>query len=325
MSTNAVAVCVTTDPVLRRVIRRTLSAADIKPVFAASCDEALAEAARKPFVIVVDQLAAPTADIEALLGRIDWEAKVLVIGDLQLRTETLALLEHERCDNLLNRTEPVEEDELVVTSVKLLGNDIFGLEKYLTWGTVIRELEVSSYDEKRAAIEELAEFASGIGCRRRIVDRIEMVTDELLMNALYDAPATHHGRKRSEYLNLAVPGGGPVTDRPVSLKYACDGRYMVLSVLDRFGTLRKEKIVEHLRRATQRDGRPLKESEPGAGLGLYLIMNLVSRFVANIEPGKATEVICLMDLRKPSRKLRQFTGSVNIFFARPGSTGQQSH
>ena len=317
MSPNIVVVCVITDPALRRVIRRTLAAVDVEPVFVASCNEALAEATRKPALIAVDQLAAPLSEIDALLRRIDWEAKVLVIGDLQFQTEALDLLEHERCDNLLNRTAPVEEDELVVTTIKLLGSDIFGLEKYLTWGTVIREFEVSSYDEKRAAIEEVAGFASGIGCRRRTVDRIEMVTDELLMNALYDAPATHHGRKRLEYLKLAVPDGGPVTDRPVSLKYASDGRYMVLSVLDRFGALRKEKIVEHLRRATQRGGQLLKASEPGAGLDLYLVMNLVSRFIANIEPGMATEVICLMDLRQPSRKLHQLTSSVNIFFARP--------
>jgi len=38
-----------------------------------------------------------------------------------------------------------DDAELVITTVKLVRNDIFGLEKYLAWGVMVHEKDISGY------------------------------------------------------------------------------------------------------------------------------------------------------------------------------------
>src|SRR4029077_12725286 len=131
------------------------------------------------------------------------------LGDALGLEDTLDLLKSEGCDHVVARESvagggvDVDEDAIVVTSLKLLRGEIFGLEKYMTWGVSVNEREVRSYDDKRAAIAAVADFARDIGCRRQLVARIESVSDELLMNALYDAPFIRTG---IDYRDKAVPG-----------------------------------------------------------------------------------------------------------------------
>src|SRR5262249_15236244 len=185
----------------------------------------------------------------------------------------------------------VDEDEVVITTVKLLTGDIFGMEKYLTWGVSILEREVTGYDDKRLAIARVADHAREVGCRRQMVARIETACDELLMNALYDAPAAANGK-------------APTKTEPALLRYGCDGAFFGLSVRDAYGPLRKQAILHNIERARDEQVTPRAPDASetgGAGLGLYFILSSATRFIANIDPGKSTEVICLFDMRGTAR------------------------
>src|SRR5262249_36517917 len=157
--------------------------------------------------------------------------------------------------------------------------DIFGVEKYLAWGALVQERTVASYDDKRAALAELTRFAAGAGARRQVTARIEAVADELLMNALYDAPAVRRG----------VEPGAAVLDPsvPALLRYACDGQVLGIAVRDQYGELTKEAILDSVARAR---AQRTPQSRGGAGLGLHMVVCSVVRFVANIDPGRLTEV-----------------------------------
>jgi hypothetical protein len=304
------ALCVTSNLRLRKVLRRTLSAAGSEVGFAAELEEIPVRDGSLPDLVIIDD-AGHRVGLPGFLAALAPATKVVLLGDPETFIE---LLRQEGCNHLIGRDGDPEEDELVVTSVKLLRGDLFGVEKYLTWGAQILERDIASYDEKRLAIREVTELAREMGCRRQLVARVETVTDELLMNALYDAPASRYGC-RPLFQGKGRPGAGPVTDQVAALRCGCDGKYFAVSVRDNFGELRKGAILDNLERARDEGGLPRVGGEEGGGggLGLYFVMSSVTRFIANIQPGQMTEVICLFDLRGGARDQTYRARSLNFF------------
>jgi len=242
-----------------------------------------------------------------------WGAKVVVVGESLEKEEVLALLGGDGIDHIVGPVSDVEE-MLVITSGKMARKDIFGLEKYLAWGALVHERLVRRYEEKRDVLLALAVFAEELGVRRQVVAKIEAVADELLMNALYDAPALRYG-VMPQIAERARHGLGPLGDEPAILRWACDGRQFALSVRDNYGELRKEAILSNLLRARAGRGSPQSMPGGGAGLGLYFVVSRVSGLVANIAPGQISELIALFDVKATGRESEGYARSLQIFTA----------
>ncbi len=302
------AVCVTGSLQLRRTLRRTLGAAGSQVEFHDSID---AVPPGPPALLVIDgaiRRGLQNGQLEALAGG----AGLIVLGDSLEHDDVVAMLRGRGVDHLISDADEPDDTEIVVTSVKLLSGDLFGLEKYLSWGVRVGERVVRTYEGKREAMGEVTGYAKEVGARRPVIAKIESVVDELLMNALYDAPAAAGGKRPGPVTGDAEPPA----DANAVLRWACDGRYFAVSVEDAFGALRKDSIIEHLARARQERGRPRSgEENGGAGLGLYFILSSVTRFVANIEPGKRTEVVCLFDLKQAGRDSDACARSLHVFGA----------
>jgi hypothetical protein len=189
--------------------------------------------------------------------------------------------------------------ELGITSEKLVTGDVFGLEKYLVREPVVAERVVHNDREKRAAIAEIGAWAEAIGARKPVVHRLASVIDELLMNALHDAP-----RESRPSIQLTED------NRRAVVRWGSDDHTIAISVSDGFGALRQRDVIDHVRRARDDRGRPnpATTDEPGAGLGLYLVLANVASLIVNVDPGRQTEVVCLFDLALRDR--RAIAGSV---------------
>jgi hypothetical protein len=295
-------VCVTRSPALRRTLRRTLGATGSQVEFHESVEGAPADAA----LVVLDQTVRRSLTREQI-EKLARGAGLIVVGESLDSDEVVDAAHARGFDHLIGETEEPDDAELVVTSVKLLSGDLFGLEKYLAWGVRIGERVVHGYEDKREAMAVVCADAKEVGARRQVIARIENVVDELLMNALYDAPA------------VAAPPGDKPPARAL-LRWGCDGRHFAVSVEDEYGALRKESILEHLARARQerflpRGGAGDEGAGNGAGLGLYFILSSVTRFIANIAPGKRTEVVCLFDLKQSGRDTEACARSLHVFGA----------
>jgi hypothetical protein len=306
---SARALCVTRNPALRRTIRRALNAAGSEIEFCERLESSPAHAA----IVIVDRDSRKGCG-DLLVSAAGQNGKIIVIGDSLEDDEVLELLRLRPLDHVISDVGDPDEHELLITSAKLLSGDIFGLDKYLAWGITIHERLIQSYDEKRAALADVASHAATAGARRQLVTKIESVTDELLMNALYDAPAIRHGGSRHVRVEKRADTVRPAEEAAL-LRYASDGRNFAVSVQDHYGELQKEAILEHLSRARAERGRPLvaKSETGGAGLGLYFILSAATQFIANIDPGARTEVICLFDLRQDGRQSGSCARSLHIF------------
>jgi len=287
--TSRRAICVSRDRNLRGAVEPALASAGVA---VEHCDDVPGDT-RDVVLVVIDRATRQAAGDG--LGAI--AAPVVIVGDDLDDDGVIAAMLDAPVSHLV--ADPSDRD-LGITSAKLASGDLFGLEKYLAAGAAVAERTVGSDADKRAAIGAVCAWGEAIGARRPLVHRLASVVDELVMNALYDTPAS----------------GAP---RAV-LRWGADDRAIAISVGDAFGALRQRDVIDHVRRARRERGRPRSETSAGqgAGIGLYLVLGNVASLVVNVEAGKRTEVVCLFDRTTPGRPAAACARSLHVFqCARP--------
>ena len=293
------AICVSRDAGVRQVVSAALAGAGVTVEHHDTLPAETGDAS----LLVVDKATREHAG-DALRSA---AIPVVVVGDDLDDDGLITLMIEAPVSHLVG--DPGSRD-LGITSEKLVSGDLFGLEKYLAPGTRVGERAINDEAGKRTAIAEVCAWAEGVGARRPIVHRLASVVDELLMNALIDAP------RESQPSLVYTPGGtiDPLQQR-VMLRWGSDGTQLAVSVTDGFGALRQRDVIDHVRRARDDHGRP-NPDDPGAGLGLYLVLANVASLIVNVDPNRRTEVICLFDLVRDSRRaIRSTVRSLHVFSA----------
>jgi hypothetical protein len=189
-------------------------------------------------------------------------------------------------------------------ATRVLAGDIFGLDKLVQWGTQIHSSLVGDYQEKSLCISQISEFAEQMGVRRKYRESIEQCIDEMLMNALYDAPVDDQGRQ----IFSEIPTKTRISlrvEQKVVVQYACDGKTFAVAVRDAFGTLERATVLRYLHKCLHNE-QQIDRKAGGAGLGLYLMTNAASTVLFNVLPGVATEAVCTFDLETPKLSLQRF-------------------
>jgi len=200
--------------------------------------------------------------------------------------------------------ETFDGPQLSAMATRVLAGDIFGLDKVLTWGTQIHSFMVGDYQEKSLCIAQISEFAELMGVRRKYRESIEQCLDEMLMNALYDAPVDELGRP----LFAEIPTKTRISlrvEQKVVVQYACDGGQFAIAVRDAFGTLERSTVLRYLHKCLHNE-QQIDRKVGGAGLGLYLMTSSSTNLYFNVLPGVATEAVCAFDLEAPKQQLESF-------------------
>jgi CRP-like cAMP-binding protein len=198
-----------------------------------------------------------------------------------------------------------------ITVAKILNKDFFGMDKYLSWGARILEKPVRESDERATLIDGLKEHFQSFGIRSSYLDSIHTVTEELLMNAIYDAPTDASGKPLFNHL----PRTEKVTLQPeqeARLRYGTDGFLLAVSVTDPFGSLSRDVIVKYLESGYA--GQNVESAEKGgAGKGLHMIIENSDLTIFNVKARQKTEVICLFNLER--NKEVESTPTFHCFFS----------
>jgi hypothetical protein len=182
------------------------------------------------------------------------------------------------------------EEGVRVTAQKLLTGDIFGIEKYIPEGTDIQYIRLKDFDGRDCAIQKVLDFAESNSVRRQVRSAIGQVCEELLMNALYDAPVDESGKQVFAELDPHKRRQAS-SPRPVSIRYAATPDGFAVAVRDRYGRLAKNTILAYIEKCLA-SGNQIDRKTYGAGLGLYLVANAANTYVVNVAYDIATEVIC---------------------------------
>ncbi|MEM7646693.1 MAG: cyclic nucleotide-binding domain-containing protein [Pseudomonadota bacterium] len=223
---------------------------------------------------------------------------VFVTSD-DIPTYVPSLLGQPFVPNVVSRDEQDRQftiKNFVTTISKLASGNYFGLEKYISWGVDVKELEVKGSDQRADLIQEMDEYFQKSGVRNSNRSRVSAVAEELLMNAIYDAPKDLNGdpifnhKSRTESIQLRE-------DQYGAFRFATDGVLMAISVEDPFGGLDADTLFKYLEKCyaggSLNDGR---KDKGGGGRGLHQIVENSDLVVFNILPNKRTEVIALFNI-----------------------------
>jgi anti-sigma regulatory factor (Ser/Thr protein kinase)/CheY-like chemotaxis protein len=207
--------------------------------------------------------------------------------------------------NLLVHPMPVLAEELTITAHKLMRGDLFGVEKYLLWGTELHTETIRRGSQRSHVVEKLSEAVRARGQSARVASMAMLVADELISNAVHNAPVdaagVHYHKEAPRDVEIELDAR-----HEVRLRWGCDARYVAIEVTDQFGSLDRDTI---LRALAQQD---VRESGGGAGMGVALSYRSCDHLVFNLAPGKRTEIIALVDVRYPPTE-RVPASSYNVF------------
>lgn len=201
---------------------------------------------------------------------------------------------------------------IITTISKLLTNDFFGLEKYLNWGVEVRSHSVIGSSARSDLIREMQSYFTQLGIRRPILNKSVMVVEELLMNAIYDAPVDSDGKALYNHLPRTVE----IELKPEeqgTFRYACDGLLLAVSVEDPFGSFHRKTILEYLESCYKGEFGSLQNGKGGAGRGLFQIIETSDLVVVNVKPKIRTEVIVIFNI-DPDKPKSTKTTSFHYFY-----------
>jgi CRP-like cAMP-binding protein len=77
---------------------------------------------------------------------------------------------------------------ILATLGKVLNQDYFGIEKYLSWGVDVHTETLKASMQRVNLNEKMKTYFRKVGVRNTILDRVFTVAEEIMMNAVYDAP-----------------------------------------------------------------------------------------------------------------------------------------
>jgi len=281
---------VSSEPSMRRSLKRLMTATGAVTEFVNDLSKLPDEA---PSLIAVD-LRAPNAPKMKELDKVFPDVRLIAIVGGTDFGQMVDAVKSPRCSSVITYDEKFEPEDFIVTVTKLLHGQVFGLQKYFPWGVTLYNMEIAGYEEKVKAIDVLNAYAELAGARGPVRDRMALVAEELIINAMYHAPVDDNGKPLYQHLPRKEMSG-KTFERTVKLACASNGQLFAVAVRDAYGSLDKETVVKFLSKGTQKSLTP-EQKESGAGLGLVTALKNANKLVFNLAPGAGTEVIALFDL-----------------------------
>jgi signal transduction histidine kinase len=240
------------------------------------------------------------------------QGRLVIYSEGAGHDELTTLIDTLGLTNILARNGEVDPEELYVTVQKLLSQDIFGVDKYFSWGVRSLEVQLKNSKDKEKILEAAGGFAAGVGVQTRLSDLFCLVVEELVTNAIYDAPVDAQGRHRFSHLSRSQEVALDPHES-ITITLCCDGRRLGLSVSDPFGSLMPKKVADYLVKCFRKGDNQVDRKEGGAGLGLYYVFESLSHMIVNVQRGSRTELIGLLDIRGTYKDFVSRGKSFNIF------------
>lgn len=295
------ALVIAQDPKTHTTIERVMRAAQYGVKVASSPQEIQAENLGAYHLLVCGE-SSLRGELGEQLQRIREQSngslRIALINEAEDRRSALDAIRTQHADHLVPSSS--SEDTLFATLSKLLLEEYFGLKKYLLWGAETRSWTLTTSEEKAVVLDGIKEFAHDVRCHPRIADLLVAAVDEMIINALYRPLAS----------SAPLPGNAP---RPVTVECGSDGRYLGVAVLDEHGLFRDEDLFRGIGKALEHEEKGIPEDATHANLGFRIMLSTLSHLAINVDPGRCTEIIGLVDLRKTLKEFRTSVPSLGLF------------
>lgn len=222
-------------------------------------------------------------------------------------------------DHVISPSTEIETciDLIRTTIIKVFERDFFGIEKYLKQNTMVKDIQIQKPDRREVINEAVQEFAKKYRIGSYKAKLIYGISEELLMNAIFDAPSSA-GKpdlrvKDKEYLATAQD----LEIEDTALRYGCDGEVFAISITDPYGGFEKEIFFRYVKKIIARHNSEdlIDTKKSGAGLGIFKILYSSHGVIVNVNPKKRTEVIALIYINQPIKNFDRMNRTIQYFVA----------
>ena len=172
-------------------------------------------------------------------------------------------------------------------------------------GRIAMLADASRRNERFARMRD---FFTNHGLSERLLTAAEEVAEELVMNALYDAPF------EAGYFSEAVPRSDNVAlpqEHACEISYGVEQDEIFVRLRDTFGALTRERLIEVLTRCSS-SAVQLDETRGGAGLGLWRIFSAANTVSIMVIEGQVTDIVVSMAAQ--SKRAAKALRSIDLHF-----------
>ncbi len=185
------------------------------------------------------------------------------------------------------------------------------INAYLDWGCNGYQEKVGTTAGRDASVANVQAFINRMQVPKRISEMFGELSHEMLMNAMYDAPADASGR--AKYAQDRKAEISLLDAEQPTLRMATDGSKLVLQVKDPFGRLLRKHVFDGLARGLAQG--EMDTSHGGAGLGMMVCHNSSAAMFFDVVQGRHTEVTAVFELDLNLREFRTQAKSLHFFQA----------
>jgi len=186
----------------------------------------------------------------------------------------------------------------------------FGLLRFFPGLTKSQKISITKSTQKGPAVEAVQSFLVKKGITPRLCAQAAKAVDELVMNAIFDAPVLD-----GAYFRRAIPRNAEFDlekNEIVEIEVAEAQQYVGISVSDTYGSLKKSVLQGFLALDYQDQKYVVKKSDPSAGLGVHGIAQSGISLLFVSQPGKRTEAMIFFPRAKTFREFRESFHFVSI-------------
>lgn len=208
-----------------------------------------------------------------------------------------------------NGKDPVDEVRRIVQ--KKISGDIFGLGRYFEDQTAIKTHNIIGAEQIKSTIASALHALDLSKTFEALHEYLTLVTNELVTNAVYNAPVGEDGEPKYEKVDRREKIR-LLAHETVRLSVTENEHAIGISVVDPFGRLTRDKIVQHLVKCVNNIAF-IEEKKGGAGAGIYLAFHTASHFIVNLNPKRRLEIICIIEKCKRYKDYRARITSFDFF------------
>lgn len=203
--------------------------------------------------------------------------------------------------------------DLRICLQKIITKDIFGIDKYLSPSCMIHNITIKNSSDRETYNNEVMKFADSCRLNSHVSKMIWGISEEMLMNAIYDAPASS---SKDCYQNISRTDNLKLEPEDyATLSYGCDGNLFILSSSDPFGSLKKDILLNYLKKVLRRfDSASIIDiKEGGAGLGLFKILYSCHGVICNVKHGEKTEIMAIIEIDQQIKDFAKMPRSIEYY------------
>lgn len=209
-------------------------------------------------------------------------------------------LKNSNYSHLIGKSDQLEQ-ELMVTLLKILHHNYFGIEKFLNDDALIVSKEITHSKEINEVIDDLLERFDFSDTFDSPKDNLRIILNEFATNAFFHQEQLYDTNRKNSIF----------TTKPISIALAKDSERIVAYVKDNIGTIKKTQLIDSIirgfkERAPRLDGH-------GAGLGLYMVFENLNQLHINKKNEVFCEFIGIIDISKRYKKFKERITSFHYF------------